>query len=825
MSRTLFTDGWMLRRNRSGAETAVRLPYDAMIAELRSAEAPTGNHGGYFPGGVYAYSKRWTVPLEATEHTYRLFFEGVYGDTRVLLNGVEIGRNRNGYREFSVALGTLAVGADVLIEVIVDNTDVPNSRWYTGAGIYRPVWLETVGAVRFASDGVQVVTRSAAGDLATATVRVLAEGVTRDPVAASVDFSAGGSVVVHETATLSRDGVADIELRIPDPDLWSAETPRLYDVRVALQVGGTTVDEVSFGTGLRVVEVDARRGLRINGRPVVLRGAAVHHDNGILGAATFPAAERRRAWLLKANGFNAIRSAHNPLSRAFLDACDEIGLYVMDELTDVWVGHKTPHDGADRFTAGWRADAASMIAKDRNRPSVIMYSIGNEVAETASPAGVSLAREIHDMFAAEDPTRLTTLAVNPLLNMMAKRGSSPFEADHYSGEKQDSATKPAKKGATSTMANLVTARLGRIMELMARLPAADAATRDAFATVDVAGYNYAFGRYRRDRKRYPDRVILGSESMPGDLAAIRRGLESVPGAIGDFVWTGWDYLGEAGIGVWSYGKELGGINKPYPALSAGCGLFDITGLPGAPALLARAVWDPSSPPGIAVRPLDRPAGRTNRTPWRPSDAIPSWSWGQGSATADVEVYSPCDEVELQLNGRSLGRKPAGRKARYRARFRIRYQPGELVAIGYQDGTERSRSSLRSAGTSRLRLRAETSTLSGPDDLAFVWAELADDAGTVDTVAHDQVTVQVDGPGTLAGLGGADPFDQEAFTHGTHSTYRGRILAVIRGGAGTGEITVTATSRRHGSTSLTLRSESTDDVSALPYAVNTESTHA
>ena len=732
MTTTLFTDGWTFRRAAETAATAVRLPHDAMIGETRSGDAGTGNHGGYFPGGAYLYEKDWVVPADIDEREYSLFFEGVYGDTTVSLNGEVVGACASGYREFHVPLAGLTPGATARIAVAVDNTQTPNSRWYTGSGIYRPVWLESVPATHIAHDGIRFVTRSIAAD-ARVDVEVRVEGAT-DGTAVVVELTADGSIAAASRAEV-HDGIAHVELTVPNVRSWSADDPFRYEATVQLVTDAGIVDERQLQVGLRTVEVDARRGLRINGKSVLLRGTCVHHDSGILGAATFATAERRRARILKENGYNAIRSSHHPLSRAFVDACDELGLYVMDELTDVWFQHKTAHDTADAFEELWPDDARAMVAKDRNRASVIMYSIGNEIAETATEQGVEAAGRVSAFLKELDPTRPTTMAVNLLLNLMASKGNSAFD-------REEKAASDEKK-ATSTAANMVTAKLGKVMNLVSRLPAADKASRDAFAEVDIAGYNYAYGRYRGDRKRYPNRVIVGSESMPGDLPAIWRQVEALPNVIGDFGWTGWDYLGEAGIGVWSYGTDAGGLNKPFPALLAGPGAFDITGLPGAPAFLAQAVWGQLDAPAIAVRPLDHAGERANKTPWRTSDAIPSWSWHGQAGRAEIEVYSDDDQVELLLNGRSLGRKRAGRKVGFVTKFQAVYEPGELVAVGYRNGVETGRSSLRSAGTASLAVRAESPAIDGPEDVTFVWVELADEQGIVETGADDQVTVVVE----------------------------------------------------------------------------------
>lgn len=799
MTMTLFTAGWtFFRGGGDGRGSAVRLPHDAMISEQRSEDAGTGNHGGFFPGGIYRYSKLWSPPEDADEREYSLVFEGVYGSTIVTVDGAEVGRSESPYREFTVPLRHLAPGVEGLIEVVVDNSRTPKSRWYTGSGIYRPVWLDSASPTRIAKDGIRVRTRTLDAGQAEVEVSVSTEG---DPVPAArveVEIRDQGRIIASATSSIpgggGGGGGVDLELRVPSPRPWSAEHPHLYDIAVRLEADHGVLDEGSLRTGLRTVQVDAQQGLRINGQPVLLRGTAVHHDNGPLGAATFSSAEWRRARLLKEAGFNAIRSAHNPLSRAFLDACDELGLYVMDELSDIWFRKKTPHDESPRFHEQWRDDIASMIAKDRNRPCVIMYSIGNEIAESATPAGVDVAGQLQDHFRRMDPTRPTTIAVNPLLAMMAVR------AKPSAGEEGP----PERKPATSTAANQAAAKMGRLMVLASTLPAAERATRGVFDVVDIAGYNYGYASYAGARRRHPDRVILGTESMVGDLPAIWKRVTSISGVIGDFSWTGWDYLGEVGLGYWSYGEEPGGIAKPYPGILAGCGVFDITGQPTVAVHLTQAVWGISDRPGIAVRPLDRAGHRPNRTPWLASDALPTWSWGDATGWAQIEVYSRGDHVELQLNGRSLGRRRGGAATGFLSTFRAPYEKGELTAIAYRRGQEIGRRSLRSAGAPRLSLRPETDHMSGPDGLSFVRVELADEDGIVDVVAHDRVRVSVSGPAELLSLASAAPATRESYVDDQHQTYRGRALAIVRTTGEPGTITLHASSDRHGTATTTLQ---------------------
>ncbi|GAA4045511.1 glycoside hydrolase family 2 TIM barrel-domain containing protein [Agromyces indicus] len=794
-----FTDSWTI--DSTGApRRAVDLPHDAMLAEPRSAAAPSGSHGAYFPGGRYRYRKVWQAPADVAAQRLSLRFEGVAGRTRVRVNDVDAATWDSTYREVEVPLGGLVrAGAENVIEVDVDNSAQPSSRWYTGSGIYRRVWLEAVPAIHVDRHGVALTTRRSGSD-ATVRVGVPVLGDSEDGDVVSAALFDADVTVARATGSVAH-GVAQLELPVPQATFWSAERPHLYELALRLARHGRELDAVTLRIGLRTIEVGPEFGLRVNGETVLLRGACVHHDNGVLGAATFRAAEFRRARLLKDAGYNAVRSAHNPLSRDFLDACDEIGLYVVDELTDVWFRSKTAFDGADRFAETWRDDARSMVRKDRLHPSVIMYSIGNENAETSTADGVAVARDLRAFVHDLDADRAVTAGVNFMLNAIAAR--TGMKADTTPPKADGTQNRPS--WISSTMINAIANRLGRLTQLLSRLPGADRATRDVMAELDVAGYNYAWSRYEADGRRYPTRVILGTESLFGELPEIWSRVEPLPHVIGDFAWTGWDYLGETGIGTWEYdaGRRSSLLAKPYPALVAGSGAFDITGVPGAPLALQRAVWGLASVPAIMVRPVDLTGAKVQRTSWRSSDAVASWSWsGCEGRVAEIEVYSADESVELLLNGRRVGRRPAGPRAGFVARFRVPYEPGELVAVGYRDGRETGRSSLRSAEAVSLRLRSEAAAIEADgDDLAFVWLELADEHGEVEMCATDTVSLTVTGSARLAGFGSAAPATEESFADPEHTTYRGRALAVLRAARGAGVTEIEATGAHFGSDRL------------------------
>lgn len=796
MSETLFTDGWTITDLDRGGTANVRLPHDAMIGKQRSADAPSSYHGAYFPGGRYRYQKRWDVSADAADARHRLRFEGVGGASTVRLNGRELTTVDSRYREFTVELDEwLEPGATNLIEVDVDDSAKPDSRWYTGSGIYRPVWLDTTGAVRFAPDGVRVFT-TAVSDPATLRLEAVLD---EDPGDARL------GVVVRDGDRVVADvdkaaDVASVEIAVPSPRLWSETDPHLYDIEVSLLRGADVLDTRSIRFGIRTISVDAQRGLRINGESVLLRGACIHHDSGVLGAATFRDFEFRRARILKENGYNAVRSAHNPLSRDMLDACDEVGIYVMDELTDVWAMSKTAHDAAERFEDLWPADLESMIAKDINHASVIMYSIGNEIADTATADGIEAAARMNAFVKRLDTTRPTTLAINFLVNLLASRGKSVHQLQ------QDGENTKKPSAATSTFANVIADKMGSITRLVSRLPAADKATRESLTSVDVAGYNYAWSRYRGDARRHPQRVVCGSETMPGDIARIWPLVERLPNVIGDFMWTGWDYLGETGLGAYAYGEEFVPLTKPYPYVTSGTGTIDITGHPGAQTLLARAVWGLLPGPGIAVRPLDLAGQRVRRTAWRSSDAVCSWAWrGYDGTPAEIEIYSADDEVEVLINGRSLGRRRAGRRRGFLARFTAPYEPGEIVAIGYRSGVETGRSTLRSADASTLVASAESDVLRADGHaLAFINLELRDEHGTVEMTEDDSIRLEVTGPAELAGFGNGAFSNPLPYTADVHRTYYGRAFAVLRSTGMTGEVSVRAISENHGEATVRLR---------------------
>ena len=541
--------------------------------------------------------------------------------------------------------------------------------------------------------------------------------------------------------------------------------------------GEADTETVTFG--IRSLRLDPEHGLRVNGESVKLRGACVHHDNGVLGAATFARAEERRVQILKDAGFNAIRMSHHPMSTAMLDACDRLGMLVMDEAFDMWTSAKSDFDYSLSFPQWWERDIEAMVAKDVNHPSVIVYSIGNEIPETGSPAGAAWGRKLAEKVRALDATRYVTNAVNGMLAVLDDLAAMRSQPSEDAG------------------INTLMADPGDMMNAISSSDLVTRRTAESFSVLDIAGINYAEARYALDRDLFPNRIIVGSETFPTRIDGNWRLVKQYPNVIGDFTWTGWDYLGEAGIGRPQYATPDGArpsFTAPYPWLLAGCGDIDITGHRRPASYYRQIVFGLRAEPYLAVRRPEHHGKTWTGTPWAWSDSVASWTWpGSAGSPVTVEVYSDADEVELLINGRSLGRKPAGDSHRFRAEFETVYQPGELLAVAYAGGTETGRHLLRSAA-GPLQLRAETDrqviTADGAD-LAYVSLTLTDPAGTCCTYADRPVRIEVSGQGVLLGFGSAAPATEERFDATERRTYDGRALAVLRP-TGPGKIRLTAT---------------------------------
>lgn len=760
MQKIKFNDNWLFSKQGSEEKSMVTLPHDAQVLEKRAPEASDGGHG-YFPGGVYIYEKTFVAPVEWENKTVLVEFESVYKNSTVSLNEKEIGGHRYGYSTFTVELSGLNYGKENTLTVVADNSELPNSRWYTGSGIYRPVWLHVGGEARIAYQGVRITTISA------------------DPANVKVETRAtAGEITVEilDNGTVIAQGAgATCEIDIPNGKLWSDETPNLYTCRVVLTENGKVVDTVEEKFGIRVITW-SNKGLFVNGKETLLRGGCVHHDNGILGAATYDESEWRRVRILKEAGFNAIRSAHNPTSRAMLEACDYYGMYMMDETFDMWYNRKTKYDYGMDFADCWETDVTAMVERDYNHPSVIMYSIGNEVGEPHEEKGVNAGKAMVDLIHGLDPSRPVTCGLNLMIISKAAAGQGIYQDGEMN---TDTASEPPKEQESQNASldfNTMAVYIGTGMNNSGNAPEVDALATPIINVLDIAGYNYGSGRYPLEETQHPERIIFGSETFPQDIYKNWEMVKKYPYLLGDFMWTAWDYLGEAGLGAWSY---TGGMpfNRPYPWVLAGTGVIDINGVPDLSCRYASTVWGLENRPRIGVKPVNHPGVQVSKSVWRGTNAIESWAWAACDGNeAEVEVYTQADSVELLLNGETLGRIEV---KECKAIFNIKYAPGVLTAVSYDaDGRELARADLTSAtGELSLAVKPEVSAAK-IGEIIYVPVEIVGENGVVESNSDRKLTVTVTG-GELMAFGSADPCTEEQYHTGSFTTYYGRALAIVR----------------------------------------------
>jgi len=753
MQKTRFCEGWKFGKA-GGEKISVLLPHDATQLQGRTVNAPSGSGGAYYLDGTYEYTKEFIAPESWRGQFVSLLLEGVYPQAEVFLNGHKIGGCAYGYSLFETELTGLEYGKENELSVIVEH-HAPDSRWYAGAGIYRPVWLLQGNSAHIPFDGIRVTTLSCDP----AEIRVETAHTGNGQV--RVDILDGGETIA------SGEG-EDITLSIPSARLWDAEIPYLYTCRVTLKDGKNVLDKAETSFGIRKISWSPE-GFFVNGKKTLLKGGCIHSDNGILGSRTFDESEWRRVRILKEHGFNAIRSAHNPLCRAALEACDALGMYVMDETWDMWYKHKTEYDYARRFAENWKYDIKAMVAKDYNHPSVILYSIGNEVTEPAEEKGIKLAGEIISEIKKYDTSRPVTAGINVTLLLMAAAGMNVFAGDHPDQKKEEE-----KKSVSSADFNEQIAQQSESMVKAAASEAADQLSAPTLNQLDIVGYNYAQSRYEDDQALHPGRVVTGSETFPQDLPDNWALVERLPWITGDFMWTSWDYLGEVGIGAWTPDTESMSFGKPYPWKLGDSGALDILGDDTAEAGMAAVIWDARKTPYIAVRPF-LPEGKTwLKAMWRGSNAISSWSWkGCTGRKTEAEVYTKAQEAELFINGVSQGRKPVQKT---KAVFTVSYEPGELKAVAYEkDGTQ-TESILRSADE-KIRIAITPESRPEAGKLLYVGISLCGENGETESYADETLIVSVKG-GRLLAFGSANPKTEEEFHTGTYTTYRGRALAAI-----------------------------------------------
>lgn len=706
---------------------------------------------GWTVGGVGWYRKHFTLaPLIANEKV-EIRFDGAYLITEVWINGTKLGRNINGYMGFAFDLTPhLTTDGLNIIAVRVAN-EGETARWYSGSGLFRHVWLNRTGNVRVPLYGVSTTTLNANAQSARVAIGVEVENasaasqpvdyriIARNAQGKTVASTAGSLPV--EAGTTARI-VAD--LAFARPALWSPESPALHTAEIVLTSNGMVTDRYFQRFGIRTITVSPKLGLQINGKTHQLQGACLHHDHGILGAVAIDRAERRKVELAKAHGFNAIRCSHNPPTPYFLDVCDEMGMIVMDEAYDAWEEPKLMKQYTDRFfKEHWRTDLANMIRRDRNHASIAFWSIGNEIHEAISPRGVEIATMMRAVIREHDASRFITQAITA----------------SYSGKKGEAAR----------------------------------------AQLDVTSYNYSFNAVMKDSKDYPDLTFTTTETHSYDAWDIKQRMDQNPAYMGEFLWTGQDYIGEVGSGSSRlrsntkppeeekkiiFGMDVSMLNFyvwDYPAYQSGSGEVDLLGQKKPPSHYRDVVWGRTKLALFVQRPV--PEGyHEEQTAWGWPDVLESWNWDEANTQPMVvHIYSSAQEVALLLNGAEVARKALTDADKMKTTLNVPYKSGTLVAVAYAGGKEVARKTLETVGApAKLRLRAERKVIKGDaSDLGYVFAEVTDAQGRIVPDAAVPLVFEVAGAGALRAAGSANPYGIESFQDGRTRSYHGTAMAIVQ----------------------------------------------
>ena len=776
---TLFDKGWQFTRE--GKTINVDLPHDWDIFEAPDpSTGATKEGGGWFPGGKGEYRKTFKTP---DAEVVKLHFEGVYQKAEVFVNGQKAGQHAYGYTPFTVDITPYLHKdkRDNEVVVRVNNSEQPNCRWYSGSGIYRHVWLQTMPALHIAENGVFVTTQDIAADKAMVRVEVTVANESDRNRSAMVVVGNGqlmASVPAHQTKTVTTSYV------VRNPHLWSINNPYLYETNVVLKEAGNIIGGQHIKFGIRSFTYDAEKGFVLNGQPLLINGACLHHDDGVLGAMAFDAAEIRKVKLMKEAGFNLIRTSHNPTTRAFLDACDSIGMLVIGEAFDGWRTAKNPYDYSTLIDSCYREDIHAMVQRDRNHPSIICWSIGNEVIERKDIRVVTTAKKLKQAILEMDNTRPVTEA------LCAWDDDWEIYDPH-------------------------------------------------FDVLDIGGYNYMIHKHKSDHERDPKRVMWQTESYPRDAFKNWALVQEYPYVIGDIVWTGLDYLGESGIGRNYYEGERPGEHWREGGQpdwhGAYCGDVDITGWRKPISHYREMLWrttvdmpehewkdgQMSSTPieddglYLAVKEPDGYYGKIHQTAWSVWPTWESWNWAgsrdpKGAIVPswegkpiEVEVYTKDPQVKLFLNDKLIGTQNVNRSTEFKAVFSVPYETGTLRAETCWGRIK----TLSTAGEpARLRLTPDRSVITADgQDLSYIVVEVVDSKGNVCPDAAIPCEAIVKGQGSLLSFASADLKDREPYTSPKVTTWKGRALLVVRSTQKKGNAQVSIKSKLPTST-ITIKSK-------------------
>ena len=713
------------------------LPHDWSIEGNVDVKNAMGNDGGYYPAGIAWYRKTFELPENYKGKNLTLYFEGVYMNAEVFINGVSLGIRPYGFSSFYYDITPhIKVGQKNVVAVKVDNSQQKNCRWYTGSGIYRHVWLLVTDPVHINPWGIAVTTADA--DQNKANIKI--STVLKNETASAQQLIIRTKILEKGKSVASSDEQINIPahsekevlqtIKLNKPKLWSPESPQLYEAAVSIVKNKKEVDKQQVTFGVRTIAYSAENGFVLNGKEIKISGGCVNHDNGSLGAASYDRAEYRKAELLKKAGFNAVRTAHNPPSEAFLDACDKIGLLVMDEAFDGWREAKNKYDYSIYFDEWWQKDISAMVLRDRNHPSIVFWSIGNEIIERKKPEAIETATKLAGLVRKLDPSRPVTSAMT-------------------TWDKE-----------------------WEIFDPM-------------FAAHDIGGYNYQMHHAVEDHKRVPSRIILQTESYPRDAFSNWKMVNDNKYIIGDFVWTALDYLGESGIGRYFYKGETEGEHYErdiYPWHGAYCGDIDLTGWRKPISHYRDLLYNENKKLYLAVKEPNGYYGEIKETLWSVWPTWESWNWpGHENKNIEVEIYSRYPAVRLYLNGKLIEEKPTTVNEQFKAVFSIPYTKGEIKAVGVKDGKEIESTSLKTADKpSKVSLKAEQNKIKADgQDLSYIIVEITDENGNKEPNAVNELQFEIEGPAVIAAVDNANLQDKDPYVSNKRKAWKGRAMVILK----------------------------------------------
>ncbi len=747
----------------------ITIPHDWSIEDLPNSVSPFNQQAvsqvntGFTTGGTGWYRNTFFMPVESKRKIITITFEGVYMNATIWLNGFLVGSNNYGYTEFTVDLTKkLNFGNKNILVVKVAN-EGENSRWYSGSGIYRHVWLNVHDPIHIKQWGTFITTPIVNENLCktSITTNILNESNTDALVRlVSTIVDKKGTVIsqVISSETLKEGCNLPIQQEVffKKYNSWSPENPYLYKLISKVYYADKLVDSTETPFGIRSLKFSTD-GFFLNNVSIKLKGGCLHHDNGPLGAKAYDRAEIRKIELLKIAGFNAVRTSHNPPSNAFLNACDSLGMLVIDEAFDCWNDGKNDFDYHLYFDKYWKKDIESMILRDRNHPSIIMWSNGNEIPNKERQAVVNTSRMINEFIKTLDTTRPTTSGVNEL--------------------------KPNK-------------------DLF-------------FSTLDIAGYNYAAGGdhfkndvYTEDHQRIPDRLIYESEAYPLEAFDSWMKVNANSFVFGAFVWTAFDYIGEGGIGWHGYWTD----KKSYPWTLAYCGDIDICGNKRPSSYYRDALWKKNQLSIFVAPPtptFELNSKREDWSKWHWHDVQADWNWDvKEKHTLNVVVYSSCEEVELFLNGKSLGRKLTNLSTQLMQNWQVQYDTGTLKAIGYSKQEQVNTAALKTASKPiKVIMQADKNQIiANGQDLSYITVSIADKNGITHPKAQNLIKFKILGEGEIIGVGNANPISLESYQLPQRKAWQGKCLVIIKSTKKAGKIILQASSNGLVSSNLIIQSK-------------------